>query len=191
MCPEGTHKGAMNDALRRRISDHFLITIFGVLALGVLLAAIVFYRRGEEANLRVIVLFAAFSILMVGILAALVFGYRQRSLRDQTEQRHAEMAEDALRRKAAADAALSELSLFLLEPGTAIESVAPVVLHHAKALTASEHGYVASIDLATGAHVTHTFPETIDKACRVGESEARMVFPGDPMGATEACGGIP
>ncbi len=85
-------------------------------------------------------------------------------------------AEEKLKREAKLTAALSELYEPLISPSASIEDIAYTVLEKAKSLTESEHGYVSSIDSATGAMDVHTHTAMLKNQCRVTGENRRLVF---------------
>lgn len=85
--------------------------------------------------------------------------------------------------------AIAGLSDALIDPASSIEQIADIVLHHAKQLTSSEHGYVASIDPKTGDMIAHTNTQMIDKQCRVSGQDKRIIFPKGPDGLYPALWG--
>ncbi len=93
-------------------------------------------------------------------------------LSDVTARRE---AQQRLEWQLAVSGALAELSAALVASATTLEDVANIVLDRAQALTGSRHGYVASIDLATGDLVAHTLTSMVEGECRV--LDKRIVFP--------------
>ena len=86
-------------------------------------------------------------------------------------------AEEKLAWELKVNSALSELYEPLADPGISIEDVAKVIFDKAKLLTGSEHGYVSSVDPATGDSVVHTLTEMLKDQCRVSEQKRKTVFP--------------
>jgi len=78
--------------------------------------------------------------------------------------------------------ALSELSGALVAPLASIEDVANIVLTYAKWLTRSKHGYVSSIDPATGDSISHTLTAMMGRDCKVNEPGQHNVFSIGPDG---------
>jgi PAS domain S-box-containing protein len=90
-------------------------------------------------------------------------------------------AENELKRELTVNSALSELYEPLISPDASIEDIAYTVLDKAKALTGSEHGYVSSIDPASGNNVSHTLTEMMKDQCNVTPKN-RITFPRDEDG---------
>jgi PAS domain S-box-containing protein len=93
---------------------------------------------------------------------------------DVTERKHMEAQ---LRWELRVDAALSELYRPLTSPTSTIEEIAGVILHGARSLTGSEHGYVSSFDPVSGDMVAHTLTEMLGNACQIAEGESCIIFP--------------
>jgi PAS domain S-box-containing protein len=83
--------------------------------------------------------------------------------------------QERLKWELAVSGTLAELSAALVSSATTLADVANIVLDRAQALTDSGHGYVASIDLATGDLVAHTLTSMVEGECRVPDK--RIVFP--------------
>lgn len=77
----------------------------------------------------------------------------------------------------AVDDVLVELADALIDPSFSLEETAGTILEQARRLTASEHGYVSSIDPETGANVGHTLTGMLGEQCRVRPPEGRVSFP--------------
>jgi len=60
--------------------------------------------------------------------------------------------QEALRKRAAIDSALAELSKELLKNDSSLETVIPLVINQAIDLTGSKHGFVSSLDVKSGRH---------------------------------------
>ncbi|MBD3348387.1 MAG: GAF domain-containing protein, partial [Candidatus Eisenbacteria bacterium] len=87
-----------------------------------------------------------------------------------------EETREALRWESEVNLALAVLSNTLL--GThSLREVGRAVLKAGKRLTHSEHGYVASIDPATGEAVNHTITDMMGKACDIALDEDEPRFP--------------
>lgn len=84
--------------------------------------------------------------------------------------------EEELKHELAINSALSKLYEPLISPTASIEDIAFTVLDKAKILTRSEHGYVSSIEPATGDNVIHTFTAMLKDQCRV-TPEKGITFP--------------
>jgi len=93
---------------------------------------------------------------------------------DITERKR---AVESLKWELAINEALSQLYVPLMSSSSSIDDVSDIILRHAKALTGSEHGYVASIDPETGDLVVHTFSRMVKDQCRVGDVNKKFVFP--------------
>ncbi|HNS19505.1 MAG TPA: PAS domain-containing protein [Sedimentisphaerales bacterium] len=78
----------------------------------------------------------------------------------------------------AVDEALVELADALIDPSFLLEEVAETVLEQARRLTASEHGYVSSIDPDTGGNVGHTLTGMMGRECRVKNRKGVTTPPG-------------
>ncbi|MDB4443773.1 GAF domain-containing protein [bacterium] len=100
-------------------------------------------------------------------------------------------AEEALAWESVVDSALSQLYEPLITPRASIESMTSIILDHAKALTASEHGYAGSIDPVNGDLVSHTLTEMMRGQCRVSEKNKKIVFPRGNDGSYPALWGHP
>jgi PAS domain S-box-containing protein len=85
-------------------------------------------------------------------------------------------AEEQLKRESDINAALSELYQPLISPSASIEDIANTVLDKARNLTNSRHGYVSTIDPATGNNVSHTLGEMLKGQCKVAKDKG-IVFP--------------
>jgi PAS domain S-box-containing protein len=79
------------------------------------------------------------------------------------------------------DMALARLSNALLT-STSIKEIADLVLESAKELTGSDHGYVTSIDQATGDNVGHTLTDMLGEDCRMQVYGSDVRFPKGPDG---------
>ncbi|MEN6427240.1 MAG: PAS domain-containing protein [Phycisphaerales bacterium] len=77
----------------------------------------------------------------------------------------------------AVDEALVGLADALIDPSFSLEEVAGTVLEQARRLTDSEHGYVSSIDLETGANVGHTLTHMMGEQCHVKPEHQSIAFP--------------
>lgn len=86
----------------------------------------------------------------------------------------------------AVDEALVQLADALIDPSFSFEETTQTVLEHARRLTASEHGYVSSIDLETGANVAHTLTSMMGEQCRVRPEDRRIAFYPNPDGTYPA-----
>lgn len=80
----------------------------------------------------------------------------------------------------AVNKAIVELADALIGPSFSIEEIADTVLQQAQQLTASEHGFVSSIDVDTGACTSHTLTHMMGDQCRIQGDDASIVFyPGE------------
>ncbi len=93
--------------------------------------------------------------------------------RDITEQKQ---IQENICREAEVNRSLAEASKVLTLPDSNLVDMANVVLAHARRLTGSEEGFVASIDPFTGDNVIHTFSPMMGKE-RCGVRDSRIVFP--------------
>ncbi len=85
-------------------------------------------------------------------------------------------AEEKLKQEVRLNTALSELYEPLISPSTSIQDIADTVLEKAKSLTESEHGYVSSIDPASGAMDVHTHTAMLKNQCRVTGENRKLIF---------------
>jgi PAS domain S-box-containing protein len=76
--------------------------------------------------------------------------------------------------------AAAELSGGLLSTDFSVREVARLTLRHVQSLTESEHGFVATIDPATGDMISHTLTDMLEGACQI--PDAGVVFPMGPDG---------
>jgi PAS domain S-box-containing protein len=86
-------------------------------------------------------------------------------------------AEDNLQWQLSVNAALSALYEPVISPSASIEEITTAILGQARNLTGSAHGYVSSIDPATGDSVSHTLTEMLKNQCGVTGQDRRIVFP--------------
>ncbi len=91
-------------------------------------------------------------------------------------------AEEVLKQESGVNAALSELYEPLISLSASIRDMAHTVMEKAKSLTGSEHGYVGSIDPASGDMVVHTFTEMLKRQCQLTGENRRIVFPPEKDG---------
>ncbi len=98
----------------------------------------------------------------------------QGSARDVSQRK---LAEEKLKWELRVNEALSELYEPLISSGSSIEDIANIILEQAKSLTASQHGYVSSIDPMTGDLVSHTLTSMFQDQCSMSQGEKRFVFP--------------
>ncbi len=85
--------------------------------------------------------------------------------------------------EATVNAALAALYRPLISPASDLRTIATSVLQQAQKLTASEHGYVATIDARTGAMVSHTLTAMMEHDCRLTGEDRRVTFPCHPDGS--------
>ncbi len=111
-----------------------------------------------------------------GIVQGLVLSLQDVSARVQAQQ-EGEKAHEHFRKDAEVHAALSALYRPLVSPFTTIEAVARVVLDQARRLTSSPHGYVGTLDPASGDLVSHTLTEMLAGGCQVTEKDSPIIFP--------------
>lgn len=88
--------------------------------------------------------------------------------------------EEELKWELVVNNAIAKLSDALINPSFSIEEIANIVLHHAKQLTRSEHGYVSSIDPGTSDNVGHTLTKMMGDQCRVTGKDKRIAFSKGP-----------
>lgn len=72
---------------------------------------------------------------------------------------------------------LTDLSRELLGKDFDMGAVAALVLEKAKFFTGSAHGYVGTIDGATGNLICHTHTGMMEKSCMVSGADKRIIFP--------------
>ncbi|MFC2000742.1 PAS domain S-box protein, partial [Chloroflexota bacterium] len=96
------------------------------------------------------------------------------TVRDITERKK---TEGALEWELAVNKALAKLSGVLITPSASIDEIAVTVQDMAMRLTASQHGYVSSIDPMTGNQIAHTLTTMMGKDCKVSSGYSRIVFP--------------
>jgi PAS domain S-box-containing protein len=87
------------------------------------------------------------------------------------------VAEEELKWEFTVNAALSALYKPLISPEASIESITSIILDQANGLTASEHGFVSSIDPTTGDHIGHTLSEMMGDQCKVSDEKKTIIFP--------------
>ncbi len=97
------------------------------------------------------------------------------------------MLEENLQWELSVNAALADLSEFMIRPGIAIEEMSAMVLRHARALTGSEHGYAGIIDSRTRDLLCHTLSQMMDEECNIKNGHDLVRF---PAGADGAYGGL-
>jgi signal transduction histidine kinase len=100
-------------------------------------------------------------------------------------------AEEHLQQELRVNAALATLYGPLISPQTSVEAVARLVLDQARHLTASAHGYVATIDPETGALLSHTLTDMMKGQCRVAEALRGEPIPWSADGQYPALWGHP
>jgi signal transduction histidine kinase len=93
-----------------------------------------------------------------------------------------EMAErvrigDEIKWEGKVNSALSELYGPVISPSASILDITTTILDEAKQLTASDHGYVSSIDPVTGDMITHTLTSMMQGQCRMRGENQRTLFP--------------
>lgn len=76
------------------------------------------------------------------------------------------------------NAALAELSSAIISPVTTLDEICQLVLNKARLLTASQQGFVSSIDPKTCAHISNTLTEMRAKGCTV--EAALYALPNEP-----------
>lgn len=95
--------------------------------------------------------------------------------RDVNAAEHMRVFEER-RWELAVDEALIALADALIDPSFSFEETTQTVLEHARRLTQSEHGYVSSIDLESGANIGHTLTSMMGEQCRVRPEDRRIEF---------------
>jgi len=85
--------------------------------------------------------------------------------------------EDEIKWEAKVDSALSELYGPVISPSASILDITNTILDVAKELTASDHGYVSSIDPVTGDMIAHTHTSMMQGQCRVRGENRQTLFP--------------
>jgi signal transduction histidine kinase len=86
--------------------------------------------------------------------------------------------EDESKWDAKVNAALSELYEPVISQSASILDITVTILDEAKELTASDHGYVSSIDPVTGDMIAHTHTSMMQDQCHIKkEKSRRIIFP--------------
>jgi len=85
--------------------------------------------------------------------------------------------ENEIKWEAKVNAALSELYGPVISPSSSIVDITNTILNEAKELTASDHGYVSSIDPVTGDMISHTHTSMMKGQCRIKGESRQTIFP--------------
>lgn len=101
-------------------------------------------------------------------------------IRDVTRRKE---TEEMLRHKMAEEAALVAVLGAILNPQTTATQVAQLILDHIRALTGSAHGFVASVDAASGNLISYTLTAMMDKECQITGLQRSNVFTRRPDGS--------
>ena len=96
------------------------------------------------------------------------------SLKNEINER--QTAEKKLKWELSVTAALSETYPPLISPSSTMEDFAAIILLQAKKLTGSRHGYVSSVDPATGACIGHTLNSMPMNECQIQEVKQPVIF---------------
>ena len=107
-------------------------------------------------------------------------------IRDITNRK---AAENLLRWELSLNNALARLSHALISGQAEVGDITKLVLHHAKQITASEHGYVSSIDAISGANAGHTLTGMIQDQCSVSGQNNTITFDQGPDGSFQGLSG--
>jgi PAS domain S-box-containing protein len=99
------------------------------------------------------------------------------------------MLEENLQWELTINAALADLSEYIIRPGITIGEMSDMVLRHARELTGSEHGYVGIIDPQTGDLVCHTLCRMIETECSIRGDRESIRFPAGRDGSYNALWG--
>ncbi len=91
-------------------------------------------------------------------------------------------AEDSLQWELFINTALATMSHAMISNQADVESVADLVLHYARQITGSEHGYISTVDHQSGDNVGHTMTQMMGEPCQVGPEDSRIAFPANPDG---------
>jgi signal transduction histidine kinase len=84
---------------------------------------------------------------------------------------------DEIKWEAKVNSALSELYEPVISPSASILDIANTILDEAKELTASNHGYVSTIDPVTGDMIAHTLTSMMQGQCRMRGENQQTLFP--------------
>jgi len=79
--------------------------------------------------------------------------------------------------KGEANTLIADLSTFLALANASIPGIAHIVLNYSKLLTASDIGYVSTIDPDTGDNICHTLTALFSTECRITETSKSVIFP--------------
>jgi signal transduction histidine kinase/DNA-binding response OmpR family regulator len=181
---------ALTEALKRRdwdvvISDYSLPGFNGMEALKLVQACgkhqpfiIVSGAIGEETAVE-LMRSGAQDCIMKDNLSRLPPAV-ERELGEAQMRREREEAIESLRRELKLNTTLAEVSRNLIALPGSIDSLAAMVLNHAKELTESEHGYVAVIDVKSRAMQPLTLTKMHGALCFLSPEFAPLSF---PMGA--------
>ncbi len=85
--------------------------------------------------------------------------------------------EGEIKWEAKVNSALSELYGPVISPSASVLDITNTILDEAKDLTASDHGYVSSIDPVSGDMIAHTLTSMMQGQCRMRGENQRTLFP--------------
>ena len=136
-----------------------------------------FLRAGMLAVLSALLLAVAGSVLFFRITNPIIVKLQRNAEDLELEIAERRCSEAALERELFENQSLAELSHSLIAAETSGDRIASLVLECAKALTRSEHGFVASIDPASGDCVAHTLTAMMGLDCMVTGPDQRIRFP--------------
>jgi len=97
-----------------------------------------------------------------------------RDLQREVEERR--RAEEQLQWELRVDTALAQLSNALIASSSSVDDIASTMLDHARRLTASEYGFVSSIDPNTGDNVVHSITTMTGTQRLTIDGETRLAF---------------
>ena len=95
----------------------------------------------------------------------------------QREVKERRRAEEQLQWELRVDTALAQLSNALIAPSSSVDDIASTLLDHARRLTASEYGFVSSIDPNTGDNVVHCITTVTGTQRLTVDGGTRVAFP--------------
>lgn len=117
----------------------------------------------------------------------------QRTIKTDSKQvvKLQKQPKDTLQWGLSVNKAIADLSNALIDPVFSIEEIANTILEHAKSLTNSLHGYIASIDPISKDLIAHTLTNMMGNECKVTGKNKKIVFPVGPDGRYPSLWGHP